>query len=99
MRSARARWWFIAIGNCNSSNGLYLKYDFIMTNGEKNEPFGFIYYQFSADEFCESLSFVQKLFHFTDILPSDVVFLTLELILLVAATTVACKQLVVVLIK
>ncbi|CAN7979715.1 unnamed protein product, partial [Ixodes pacificus] len=47
-KSARERWWFIAISNCNSSKGLYLKYKLGMFNHEKN----FWYRQFSADEFC-----------------------------------------------
>ncbi|XP_042147604.1 transmembrane protein 145 [Ixodes scapularis] len=46
-KSARERWWFIAISNCNSSKGLYLKYKLGMFNHEKD----FWYRQFSADEF------------------------------------------------
>ncbi|CAL4114637.1 unnamed protein product, partial [Meganyctiphanes norvegica] len=45
-RSARERWWFIAVSNCDSTKGLQLKYTLKMTNGED-----FWYRHFSADEF------------------------------------------------
>ncbi|VDN30108.1 unnamed protein product [Gongylonema pulchrum] len=48
--SKRARWWFIALGNCNSTIGVDLEFDFLMTNGAPNSIW---FYHFSADEFCE----------------------------------------------
>ncbi|KAK4321562.1 hypothetical protein Pmani_007633 [Petrolisthes manimaculis] len=45
-RSARERWWFIAISNCESTKGLELKYRLVMTNG-----YSYWYKHFSADEF------------------------------------------------
>uniref|UniRef100_T1JAQ3 Uncharacterized protein n=1 Tax=Strigamia maritima TaxID=126957 RepID=T1JAQ3_STRMM len=45
---ARERWWYMAISNCNSKKGLYLKYKIIMRNGNIGDHwFG----HFSADEF------------------------------------------------
>ena len=46
--TARDRWWFIAVSNCNSTKGLQLSYKFLMTNGEKDDM---LHYHFSADEF------------------------------------------------
>ncbi|XP_028172272.1 transmembrane protein 145-like [Ostrinia furnacalis] len=47
-RSARERWWFIAISNCDSSKGLDVRYKFLMTNGPDGD---FWHEHFSADEF------------------------------------------------
>ncbi|XP_065207129.1 transmembrane protein 145-like isoform X2 [Planococcus citri] len=46
--SARPRWWFLAISHCNATNGLNLKYKFLMTNGSPGELWK---EHFSADEF------------------------------------------------
>ncbi|XP_050678257.1 transmembrane protein 145-like [Leptidea sinapis] len=47
-RSARERWWFIAISNCDSPKGLDVRYKFLMTNGAADD---FWHHHFSADEF------------------------------------------------
>ncbi|KAJ0182943.1 hypothetical protein K1T71_000919 [Dendrolimus kikuchii] len=47
-RSARERWWFIAISNCESGKGLDVRYKFLMTNGPDGD---FWHQHFSADEF------------------------------------------------
>nr|XP_049707431.1 transmembrane protein 145 [Helicoverpa armigera] len=47
-RSARERWWFIAISNCDSNKGLDVRYRFLMTNGPDGD---FWHEHFSADEF------------------------------------------------
>ncbi|KAF9417072.1 hypothetical protein HW555_005770, partial [Spodoptera exigua] len=47
-RSARERWWFIAISNCESNKGLDIRYKFLMTNGPDGD---FWHEHFSADEF------------------------------------------------
>ncbi|PNF18018.1 hypothetical protein B7P43_G12644 [Cryptotermes secundus] len=47
-RSARERWWFLAISNCNATKGLNLRYKFLMTNGP---PGDYWHEHFSADEF------------------------------------------------
>ncbi|CAG9577154.1 unnamed protein product [Danaus chrysippus] len=47
-RSARERWWFIAISNCGSAKGLDVRYKFLMTNGPSGD---FWHEHFSADEF------------------------------------------------
>ncbi|CAB3233786.1 unnamed protein product [Arctia plantaginis] len=47
-RSARERWWFIAISNCENDKGLDVKYKFLMTNGPDGD---FWHEHFSADEF------------------------------------------------
>ncbi|XP_077485177.1 transmembrane protein 145-like [Amblyomma americanum] len=46
-RSARERWWFIAISNCNATKGLYLEYTLKLYNDNSS----FWYKHFSADEF------------------------------------------------
>ncbi|XP_064650759.1 transmembrane protein 145-like isoform X6 [Lineus longissimus] len=47
-RSSRERWWFIALCNCASPEGLYLNYEITMTNSQNKNLF---FYHFSADEF------------------------------------------------
>ncbi|KAJ4444911.1 hypothetical protein ANN_06710, partial [Periplaneta americana] len=47
-RSARERWWFLAISNCNATKGLNVWYRFLMTNGP---PGDYWHEHFSADEF------------------------------------------------
>ena len=46
--TARDRWWFVAISNCDSVKGLQLSYKFLMTNGPKHD---ILHHHFSADEF------------------------------------------------
>uniref|UniRef100_A0A7E4UQ99 GpcrRhopsn4 domain-containing protein n=1 Tax=Panagrellus redivivus TaxID=6233 RepID=A0A7E4UQ99_PANRE len=46
--SMRPRWWFMAIGNCDSLKGLYLEYRLLMTNAAPNDR---LFYHFSFDEF------------------------------------------------
>lgn len=46
--TARDRWWFVAISNCESTKGLQLSYKFLMTNGPKHD---ILHHHFSADEF------------------------------------------------
>ncbi|CAA91531.3 GPR180/TMEM145 transmembrane domain-containing protein [Caenorhabditis elegans] len=77
-RSARSRWWFLAIANCdpsesedrrlynNESIGIYAEFTLQMTNGLPTEV---LKYQFSIDEWL--------------ILPSDTLFLGLQSILIV----------------
>ncbi|XP_066281004.1 transmembrane protein 145-like isoform X2 [Branchiostoma lanceolatum] len=45
-RSARERWWYIAISSCDSKNGLNIQYEMTLTNGN-----GYWTKHFSADEF------------------------------------------------
>ncbi|XP_055839460.1 transmembrane protein 145-like [Episyrphus balteatus] len=45
--TSRERWWYIAISNCGSKNGIDVKYKFRMTNGP---PGDFWHEHFSADE-------------------------------------------------
>ncbi|CAD0206958.1 unnamed protein product [Chrysodeixis includens] len=52
-RSARERWWFIAISNCDNNKGLDVRYKFLMTNGMDGD---FWHEHFSADEFMSSPS-------------------------------------------
>ncbi|KAG0724907.1 Transmembrane protein 145 [Chionoecetes opilio] len=44
--SLRQRWWFIAVSNCESTEGLEMRYRLTMTNGDS-----YWYKHFSADEF------------------------------------------------
>lgn len=46
--STRAKWWFIAIGNCPSKKGLSIVYSLHMMNGEDDE---ILYHENSADQF------------------------------------------------
>uniref|UniRef100_A0A0N4ZAY0 GpcrRhopsn4 domain-containing protein n=1 Tax=Parastrongyloides trichosuri TaxID=131310 RepID=A0A0N4ZAY0_PARTI len=46
--SARPRWWYFAIGNCNSTRGLYLEYSLLMVNSDNPTSW---FYHFSFDEF------------------------------------------------
>lgn len=64
-KTARERWWYIAVSNCQSSKGLKLRYKFWLTNGE---PWDFLHYQYSADEFY--------------ILPILAIYLLLHMVLL-----------------
>ncbi|XP_033109989.1 transmembrane protein 145-like [Anneissia japonica] len=45
-RSVRERWWYLALSNCGSSNGLYMKYKLTLTNGDS-----WWKKHFSADQF------------------------------------------------
>ncbi|KAF2899900.1 hypothetical protein ILUMI_06283, partial [Ignelater luminosus] len=47
-QSSRARWWFVAVSNCNGSKGIHMKYKILMTNGP---PGDYWHEHFSADEF------------------------------------------------
>ncbi|XP_011310566.1 transmembrane protein 145-like [Fopius arisanus] len=47
-KSARPRWWFIALADCSSQNGLNVTFDLSLTNGS---PGSFWREHFSADEF------------------------------------------------
>lgn len=49
-QSYRERWWFIALDNCDTQKGLYLKYRITMTNSQTNQWLR----HFSADEFCKA---------------------------------------------
>ncbi|XP_022093046.1 transmembrane protein 145-like isoform X2 [Acanthaster planci] len=44
--SRRERWWYVALDNCNSTRGLYLKYKMTFTNGDD-----YWTKHFSADQF------------------------------------------------
>ncbi|KAI6215219.1 Transmembrane protein [Aphelenchoides besseyi] len=46
--SRRPRWWYLALANCDSINGLYLDYNILMTNGKPSNRW---FYHFSFDEF------------------------------------------------
>ncbi|XP_068083223.1 transmembrane protein 145 [Anabrus simplex] len=46
-RTARERWWYLAVSNCNSTKGLSIEFKFSMTNGP---PGDFWHHHFSADE-------------------------------------------------
>ena len=48
-QSYRERWWYIALDNCGTKKGLYLKYRITMTNSQSNTWLK----HFSADEFCK----------------------------------------------
>ncbi|KAF7283649.1 hypothetical protein GWI33_023286 [Rhynchophorus ferrugineus] len=47
-RSARERWWFIAVSNCYGTKGININYQLLMTNGP---PGDYWHEHFSADEF------------------------------------------------
>ncbi|XP_045106341.1 transmembrane protein 145-like [Portunus trituberculatus] len=44
--SLRERWWFVAVSNCESTQGMEMRYKLVMTNGDS-----YWYKHFSADEF------------------------------------------------
>ncbi|KAK0396794.1 hypothetical protein QR680_001860 [Steinernema hermaphroditum] len=46
--SQRPRWWYLAVGNCDSFKGLYLEYSIEMAN---DLPSSVWFYHFSFDEF------------------------------------------------
>ncbi|KAH7732117.1 Rhodopsin-like GPCR protein transmembrane domain containing protein [Aphelenchoides avenae] len=46
--SMRPRWWYMAVGNCDAKNGLYLEYSILMTNAEPSNRW---FHHFSFDEF------------------------------------------------
>ncbi|CAD5215926.1 unnamed protein product [Bursaphelenchus okinawaensis] len=46
--SQRPRWWYLALGNCDSTEGLYLEYSILMTNAKITNRW---FYHFSFDEF------------------------------------------------
>uniref|UniRef100_A0A1I7SSU0 GpcrRhopsn4 domain-containing protein n=1 Tax=Bursaphelenchus xylophilus TaxID=6326 RepID=A0A1I7SSU0_BURXY len=46
--SQRPRWWYLALGNCDSTSGLYLEYSILMTNANITNRW---FYHFSFDEF------------------------------------------------
>ncbi|CAB3401051.1 unnamed protein product [Caenorhabditis bovis] len=83
-RSARSRWWFLALANCvpgeneerhlynNESIGIYVDFTLQMTNGLPSE---FLKYQFSIDEWSNLFFLV--------ILPSDTIFICLQFILII----------------
>lgn len=48
-RTARERWWFIAVSNCRGNRGIHIRYRMLMTNGD---PGDYWHEHFSADEFC-----------------------------------------------
>ncbi|CAI5454422.1 unnamed protein product [Caenorhabditis angaria] len=85
-KSARSRWWFLAVANCdpeeeeekltmsNESFGVYAEFSLQMTNGLVTEIFK---HQFSIDEWL--------------ILPSDGTFLFLNVILVVATYIIGIK--------
>lgn len=73
--SARERWWFIAIANCDSQHGLSLtRYRFRLTNGR---PDNLWLYHFSADE--------------ANILPTDVGMLAVQMAVASSALLVAVR--------
>lgn len=49
-RSSRPRWWFIALADCSSTNGLNVTYWMSLTNAPSGN---FWKEHFSADEFCK----------------------------------------------
>ncbi len=51
-QSYRERWWFIAVDNCDTTQGLRLHYRLSMTNSQTNRWLR----HFSADQFCECFS-------------------------------------------
>ena len=59
-RSSRPRWWFIAISDCSSSNGINVTYNISLRNGE---PGDFWREHFSADEFCKLFRFFNQILH------------------------------------
>ena len=67
--TARDRWWFVAVSNCNSTNGLRMNYRFLMTNGERHD---LLHYHFSAGLLSNNIflhkvaSFPHKALRFTN---------------------------------
>ncbi|KAI6240182.1 Transmembrane protein [Aphelenchoides fujianensis] len=46
--SRRPRWWYLAVGNCDSPQGLFVDYEVLMTNSKPSNRW---FYHFSFDEF------------------------------------------------
>lgn len=96
-QSYRERWWFIAVGNCDSRKGLWLRYSISMTNSNHE---GWLRH-FSADQFCELWKQPTKfgkpsnsnhnVFAFADILHTNVVMCVLFNLLFVASCFEASK--------
>ena len=86
----RPRWWYFAIGNCDSQNGLYLEYSLLMTNSHnKTNRWK---YHFSFDEFCKLIiKYLKILPIFSDALPISLLFLFLIIVLLLSSIIFSCE--------
>ncbi|KAL7075083.1 hypothetical protein ACQ4LE_006027 [Meloidogyne hapla] len=70
--SMRPRWWYFAIGNCDSQKGLYLEYSLLMTNSiNKTNRWK---YHFSFDEFYTLPISLLFLFLIIFVLFSSIIF-------------------------